>query len=307
MGATACGKTALSVRLAQSINAEIISVDSALVYRMMNIGTAKPDMRERAGIAHHLIDVCDPWEPYSAAQFCEDSQTLIKQIQQRGKRVLMVGGTMLYYKALEEGLAPLPKADESIRQSIAAEAKEFGWQAIHRELESVDPIAAQKIHPNDPQRLQRALEVYRLTGTPLTTLQAQTQTYLHTPAIKFALIPTNRQWLHNRIEQRFTQMVDDGFLQEVQQLYDNPKLHSALPSIRSIGYRQAWEYLASIDASSPDPESDPPTWVEKSIIATRQLAKRQFTWMRGMRDIHILECDTLSLEEQLQSISSIIN
>lgn len=297
MGATATGKTALSLKLAQTLDAEIISVDSALVYRMMDIGTAKPSMQERCGVVHHLIDVCDPWDTYSAARFCADARVLVNQIQARGKRVLLVGGTMLYFKALEEGLAPLPEADESIRAAIVAQAAQSGWQAIHEELRLVDSKAAQRIHPNDPQRLQRALEVYRITGKPLSQWLTETHSSLAQPAVKFALIPADRKWLHHRIESRFRQMIKDGFFQEVKKLYANPRLQAELPSMRSIGYRQVWEHLAMQEqpASEQTPLSD---WVEASIVATRQLAKRQLTWMRGMSDVHSIECDTLSLCQQ---------
>lgn len=302
MGATACGKTDVSIRLAGELDAEIISVDSALVYRGLDIGTAKPTVAERNGIAHHLIDICDPWQPYSAALFCEDANRLIAQIQARGKQVLLVGGTMLYFKALEEGLAQLPEADEATRQALRAEAQTVGWESMHRQLSKVDPIAAGRIHPNDPQRILRALEVYRLGGVPLSTLQAQTRSFLESAPIKFALVPTHRAWLHARIQLRFQVMLSHGFLDEVQGLMNDPQICAEQPAMRSVGYRQAWEFLC---ARESDCQSD--EWVEKAVAATRQLAKRQMTWLRGMSNVHTLSCDTLSLNEQVSAILNEIN
>lgn len=309
MGATACGKTALSVSLANAINAEIISVDSALVYKGMDIGTAKPTLAEQAGIPHHLIDICDAWQSYSAAQFCDDTNALIKDIHSRGKRALLVGGTMLYFKALEEGLAELPEADASIREALALQAATHGWQSLHDELQAVDPLAAERIHPNDPQRLQRALEVYRLTGTPLSELQANTRSDLAVAPVKFALVPGDRTWLHARIEQRFRQMVAQNFLGEVQRFHDDKRVQAMMPSMRSVGYRQAWEHLDRIQqtinattAEYPDPES-PDHWVQKAMAATRQLAKRQLTWLRSMSNVIPIECDTLAQGEQLTIIN----
>ena len=307
MGATACGKTALSVRLANALDAEIISVDSALVYRGMDIGTAKPTVREREGITHHLIDVCEPWHSYSAAEFCNDASALVDDIHQRGKRSLLVGGTMLYFKALEEGLAELPEADAKVRKKIEQEAALQGWQALHDQLRSVDPEAAARIHPNDPQRLQRALEVYRVTGMALSELQKRTQSYLTVPPVKFALIPKERAWLHQRIEQRFRQMVASGFLREMQSLREQTLLHAQLPAMRSVGYRQAWEYLESLEESEPLVEAIEVEWVDKAVAATRQLAKRQLTWLRSMSSVQIIECDTQSTDEQLESVLCALN
>ncbi len=313
MGATACGKTALSVSLAARINAEIISVDSALVYRGMDIGTAKPTQVEQAGIRHHLINICDIWETYSAARFVHDAQLCIEQIQARGKRVLLVGGTMLYFKALEQGLAKLPEADATVRATIAREAASKGWPALHGDLEKVDRVAAARIHPNDPQRLQRALEVYRLTGIPMSRLQADTQPLLARAPQKFALVPQDRTWLHQRIEQRFHGMLEHGFLQELVELRKDPRIRAELAAMRSVGYRQGWEYLDAHTADNVDnqlPATDPANdalWVDKAKAATRQLAKRQLTWLRGMQNVTLVACDELSLSEQEQIICSSMN
>lgn len=296
LGPTACGKTASSIQVAQQLNAEIVSVDSALVYRGMDIGTAKPDANERADIAHHLIDVCDPDHAYSVARFCDDALASIRDIESRGKLALLTGGTMLYFNALEKGIAPLPNADVDIRATISAEAKECGWPAMHAKLVAVDPEAAQRIHPNDPQRLQRALEVFEITGQPLSELQKNTKPMLPVPPVKFALVPDSRAWLHERISRRFGLMLDAGFLDEVRGLVDTYSLHSDLPSMRSVGYRQAWQHLNG--------ELDFDTMRAKAETATRQLAKRQITWIRSMANLNVVSCDTLSLEQQVQYIVS---
>ncbi|MFK7996775.1 MAG: tRNA (adenosine(37)-N6)-dimethylallyltransferase MiaA [Granulosicoccus sp.] len=311
MGATACGKTAVSLSLAERLNAEIISVDSALVYKGMDIGTAKPSLAERAGIAHHLIDIVDPWQSYSAAEFCTDANALIHDIHARGKRALLVGGTMLYFKALEQGLAELPEASAELREELSREAEQLGWQAMHDQLTKVDPVAASRIHPNDPQRLQRALEVYRLTGVPLSELQSNTRSMLSATPVKIALVPNDRSWLHQRIEQRFLAMLDDNFMEEMQQLYQDTRLNANLPAMRSVGYRQAWEYLDRLYQQAleenPPASNDNDDWVDKAIAATRQLAKRQLTWLRSMSDVTRIECDTLSVEQQLASVAQAIN
>jgi tRNA dimethylallyltransferase len=295
MGATACGKTDLSLALADVLNAEIISVDSALVYRGLDIGTAKPSARERALVPHHLIDVSEPWHSYSAAQFCNDACRAIDDIQSRGKHVLLVGGTMLYFKALEEGLADLPDADAAIRSSLMQEASVCGWPAMHSTLAAKDPVAASRIHPNDPQRIQRALEVYYLTGKPMSQLQSNTRSPLARKPIKYALMPDNRSWLHERIQRRFQGMVAQGFMDEVRRLRADERIHSQLPSMRSVGYRQAWDYLDREEAGELDQD-----WINKAVAATRQLAKRQLTWLRGMREVNVLACDTLSTDEQIE-------
>lgn len=304
MGATACGKTDLSLYLAKTLNAEIISVDSALVYRGLDIGTAKPSAKELATVPHHLIDICEPWDAYSAARFCDDAVHAINAIQAKGRRALLVGGTMLYFKALEEGLAVLPDADSTLRQAMVADAAKRGWGALHADLAVVDPKAAERIHPNDPQRIQRALEVYQLTGSPLTKLQQDTRSPLQCPPLKFALAPHDRSWLHERIERRFSNMTDGGFLDEVRGLRNDARIHAELPAIRSVGYRQAWEHLDAIENESQASES---AWVDRAVAATRQLAKRQLTWLRGMSNVHTLACDLLSLEEQQRTLCDILN
>ena len=307
MGATACGKTALSLRVASELNTDIISVDSALVYRGMDIGTAKPTLEERGGIAHHLIDVVEPWQSYSAARFRADASLVMDDLQSVGKRAVLAGGTLLYFKALEEGLAQLPDADPEVRTALAEQAEQQGWPAMHAQLRAIDPAAAKRIHPNDPQRIQRALEVYRLTGVSLSELQSKAEPGLATAPLKFALVPGNRAWLHQRIEQRFHDMLQDGLLDEVKSLRQHAMIHAQLPAMRSVGYRQAWQYLDEHDESLKtlsNPEiSDPvwmsdPVWVDKAIAATRQLAKRQFTWIRAMSNVVLIECDTLNLDQQ---------
>lgn len=301
MGATACGKTDLSLSLATLLDAEIINVDSALVYRGMDIGTAKPSADERAQVVHHLIDICDPWQTYSAAQFCKDANDLINEIHTRGKRALLTGGTMLYFKALEEGLAELPEASPAVRAELAREAADSGWPALHEKLASVDPRAAQRIHPNDPQRLQRALEVHQLTGKPLSDLQDSTRSLLEIAPVKFALIPSQRAWLHQRIEQRFQLMLEEGFIDEVIKLRKDCRINAALPAMRSVGYRQAWEYLENQNRPLHASEDDT-VWVQKALAATRQLAKRQLTWMRSMNNIVPIECDELSPQQQIDIV-----
>ncbi len=294
LGPTAAGKTAASLALVSHMDAEIISVDSALVYRGMDIGTAKPDSHERAKVAHHLIDICDPEEPYSVARFCEDALAAIEDIQSRGKVAILTGGTMLYFNALEKGIAKLPDANQAIRQALEQEAAHVGWSAMHKKLAEVDACSAARIHPNDPQRLQRALEVHQITGEPLSELQKNTSPLLTTPPVKFALLPESRAWLHERIARRFKLMIEDGFLDEVAMLKSRPGVHKELPSMRSVGYRQALEHL--------DGQYDIDTMVEKSIVATRQLAKRQFTWIRGMDNLHPVICDQGDTEQQLSRL-----
>lgn len=294
LGPTATGKTALSTALAKALSAEIISVDSALVYRGLNIGTAKPSVEERAGVVHHLIDIRDPWESYSAAEFAADASRLIADIQSRGSIPLLVGGTMLYFNALEHGIAELPAADASIRKALVAEADRLGWTAMHQQLSEIDPVSAKRIHPNDPQRVQRALEVFRITGKPLSQLHASTKSLLQEPPVKIALVPESRAWLHRRIEQRLLMMEQAGFLDEVRMLMRDDRIHAALSSMRSVGYRQALAYL---DGSAADDD-----WMQKAAAATRQLAKRQFTWIRSMESLVQLACDSLDVSEQLEKV-----
>jgi len=299
LGPTACGKTSCSIELAERLNAEIVSVDSALVYKGMDIGTAKPDLAERAGIAHHLIDICTPDEAYSVARFCDDALASIEAVHARGKRALLTGGTMLYFNALERGIAPLPNASPSVRKSISDEAERVGWPAMHKKLEQIDPAAADRIHPNDPQRLQRALEVHELTGVALSELQKNTKPMLSNPPVKFALLPDDRAWLHERIAKRFSLMIQNGFLDEVKTLCSTYTLNADLPSMRSVGYRQALEYLSGV--------VDQNTMITKAEAATRQLAKRQITWIRGMENLHLVRCDALDAQAQAEQIESAVH
>ena len=273
MGPTASGKTDLAIQLRQQLPVEVISVDSALIYRGMDIGTAKPSKAELALAPHRLIDICDPAESYSAANFRTDALREMQEISAQGKIPLLVGGTMLYYKALLEGLSPLPSADEKVRSEIEAKAALVGWGGLHQELSKIDPISAQRINPNDSQRINRALEVFYLTGKTLTELTAQKGEALPYDILQFAIAPEQREVLHRRIEQRFHKMIELGFQQEVEKLYRRPDLNENLPSIRCVGYRQMWEYLRG------DYHHD--EMVFRGICATRQLAKRQITWLRG--------------------------
>ncbi len=273
MGPTASGKSALALALAERFPVEIVSVDSAQVYRGLDIGTAKPPPALRARVPHHLIDVCDPAEAYSAARFREDALRLIGEIRARGRIPLLVGGTMLYFRALERGLSPLPAADPGVRAELEAEAARRGWPALHAELARVDPAAAARIHPNDPQRIQRALEVHRLTGRPLSELQrrggAQGGVRLH----KAAVAPADRERLRRRIAERFEAMLAEGLVEEVARLRRRPELHLGLPALKSVGYRQVWRHLAG-ELSYEEMRA-------RAIMATRQLAKRQLTWLRA--------------------------
>ena len=273
MGPTASGKTDLAIQLHQQLPVEVISVDSALIYRGMDIGTAKPSKAELALAPHRLIDICDPAESYSAMNFRHDALREMQDITAQGKIPLLVGGTMLYYKALLEGLSPLPSADEKVRSEIEAKAALIGWGGLHQELCKIDPISAQRINPNDSQRINRALEVFYLTGKTLTELTAQKGEALPYDILQFAIAPEQREVLHLRIEQRFHKMIELGFQQEVEKLYRRPDLNENLPSIRCVGYRQMWEYLHG--------DYDHDEMVFRGICATRQLAKRQITWLRG--------------------------
>ncbi len=277
MGPTASGKTALSVQLAQQLNAEIISVDSALVFKGMDIGTAKPTMIERAGIPHHLIDILDPIESFSAGAFRQRALTLMAEITARGKVPLLVGGTMLYFNSLYYGLAKLPTADAVLREQLDAEAAELGKLAMHVQLQQIDPVAAARIHPNDPQRVQRALEVYRLTGKPITQLHAEAKAdVIPYQQIKLMMMPRDRAVLHEKIALRFRQMLQQGLIAEVEALYQRGDLTVDMPAVRAVGYRQVWSYLAG--------EITAAAMQEQGIAATRQLAKRQLTWLRRETD-----------------------
>ncbi|ACJ27600.1 tRNA delta(2)-isopentenylpyrophosphate transferase [Shewanella piezotolerans WP3] len=281
MGPTASGKTALAIELVKNYDCEIISVDSALIYQQMDVGSAKPDAAELAVAPHHLIDIIDPADSYSAADFRKDALLKIEDIISRGKTPLLVGGTMMYFKALIEGLSPLPGANDEIRAQIAVEAQANGWQALHDQLKEVDPVAAARIHPNDPQRLARALEVFRISGKSLTELTKVKSEAFPYEAIQFAIAPNDRKVLHKAIETRFKAMLGLGFVEEVKKLKSRDDLHLELPSMRCVGYRQCWQHL--------DGEYDYETMVEKAIVATRQLAKRQLTWLRGWPDLIWLE------------------
>ncbi|WP_394205903.1 tRNA (adenosine(37)-N6)-dimethylallyltransferase MiaA [Shewanella waksmanii] len=281
MGPTASGKTALAIELVEQHDCEIISVDSALIYRQMDIGSAKPDAAELARAPHRLIDIRDPSESYSAADFRQDALTEIEDILSKGKTPLLVGGTMMYFKALLEGLSPLPAADDAIRAQIAAEAEDKGWQAMHDELAQFDAVAAARIHPNDPQRLSRAIEVYRISGKSLTELTQTKSEALPYNVAQFGISPKDRKQLHLSIEERFKLMLNQGFIEEVERLKSRGDLHLDLPSMRCVGYRQVWQYL--------DGDYDYNTMVEKAVVATRQLAKRQLTWLRGWPELNWLE------------------
>lgn len=292
MGPTASGKTDLAVNLVERLPFEIISVDSALVYRGMDIGTAKPDAETLARAPHRLIDILDPAEAYSASRFREDALREMAEISASGRIPLLVGGTMLYYRALEQGLSRLPKADAATRERIEQEAAEKGWKAMHERLAAVDPVAAERIHPNDPQRLSRALEVFELTGRPMSELwQENAQQGLPYRLIKIAVAPTDRADLHERIAQRFHLMLEQGLVEEVERLYLRGDLSPQLPSIRCVGYRQVWQYLEG--------ELSYAQMSEKGIIATRQLAKRQFTWLRSERNLQWFSTFETNLMEKM--------
>lgn len=272
MGPTASGKSALAVQLAQRLNGEIISVDSALVFRGMDIGTAKPTLAERCGIPHHLIDILDPSQAFSTGQFQSQALALLADITTRGKLPILVGGTMLYFNALTAGLAQLPSADPVIRARLDEELAVLGSAALHQRLAKIDPLAAARIHPHDPQRVQRALEVFELSGKPLSAFFAAPQDALPYQVQKFIVAPTDRAVLHGLIATRFRAMIAQGLLDEVAALHNRGDLDEKMPAIRAVGYRQVWAYLQG--------EYDFATMTDKAVAATRQLAKRQFTWLR---------------------------
>ena len=300
-GPTAAGKTAAAMAIAARYDVEIISVDSALVYRGMDIGTAKPTAAEQALVPHHLIDIRDPLNAYSAAEFVQDAGRLIDEITARGRLPLLVGGTMLYFKALMDGLDDMPRADAAVRSAIAQEAAGKGWPALHAELALVDPITAQRLPPNDSQRISRALEVFRLTGSPLSYFHRQNATksiaacaHNATATALISLEPSNRVWLHERIAQRFDAMLAAGFIDEVKALHARGDLHADAPSMRCVGYRQAWQVL---EGSLPASELR-----DRGIFATRQLAKRQITWLRSMAQRHVVACDAPDALQQVLDI-----
>ena len=295
-GPTAAGKSASTLALAARWPVEIINVDSATIYRGMDIGTAKPSREERARVPQHLLDIRDPAESYSAAEFEHDAGRLIEEIEARGRIPLLCGGTMLYYKALREGLNALPQADAAIRAAIDREAAETGWPALHRELSGYDPETAARLSPNDSQRLQRAIEIYRISGRPMSawlrearpaaSAGVQRRSY-----VTLSLEPSDRHALHARIDQRYRKMINDGLIDEVAALHARPDLHTGLPSVRCVGYRQIWDYLegqASLEEA-----------VERAIAATRQLAKRQLTWLRSQPERMVIDCLAPDVADQV--------
>lgn len=296
MGPTASGKTALSIALRQRLPVELVSVDSALIYRGMDIGTAKPSAEELALAPHRLIDIRDPAESYSAADFRKDALKEMADITAAGRIPLLVGGTMLYFKALLDGLSPLPSADPQVRQRIEQQAVELGWEALHQQLAEIDPVAAARIHPNDPQRLSRALEVF-ISGKTLTELTKISGETLPYRVHQFAIAPVSRELLHQRIELRFHQMLDAGFETEARALFDRGDLHTDMPAIRCVGYRQMWSYLSG--------EIDYDEMVYRGICATRQLAKRQMTWLRGWGSVQWLDSDKPG--EALDSVIQVVS
>jgi len=294
MGPTASGKTGVAMELAETLPVEIVSVDSALVYRDMNIGTAKPDPAMRLKVRHHLIDIIDPTQKYSAAQFRYDALEVMHGIVTRGRIPLLTGGTMLYFKALSEGLSDLPAANEETRMVIDTMAADVGWPAIHRELERIDPATAQRLDPNDSQRIQRAMEIFYLTGQPMSLLTARVnKVELPYRLIALALIPGERGVLHQRIAERFEVMLEAGLINEVRELRDKYALNRDLPSMRCVGYRQVWQYL--------DGEYGLNTLREKAVAATRQLAKRQLTWLRSAKQVSVFDCTAGNLQAQVHA------
>jgi tRNA dimethylallyltransferase len=294
MGPTATGKTGVALELARRLPVEIISVDSALVYRGMNIGTAKPDTDTRVQVRHHLIDIIDPTENYSAAQFRDDALEIMADIVERGRVPLLTGGTMLYFKALREGLSDLPAANQDTRLVIDAMAADVGWPAIHRELERIDPATAQRLDPNDSQRIQRAMEIFYLTGKPMSALIATGKpAELPYRLISLALVPGERSVLHQRIAERFELMLELGLINEVRELRENYDLKPDMPSMRCVGYRQVGQYL--------DGEYGLGMLREKAVAATRQLAKRQLTWLRATKDVREFDCLAGDLQEQIEA------
>ena len=293
LGPTASGKSALAMQLAEEIPLEIVSVDSAQVYRGMDIGTAKPSKADRAAVPHHLVDIRDPSEPYSAAEFVRDATIAIRDIRARGKLPLLVGGTMLYAKALREGLSDLPSADPKVRERIEVEARDLGWPALHARLADVDPATAARLKPNDSQRIQRALEIYEATGALMSELlRAKRIPSLTLSTI--ALLPANRAQLYGRIEQRYDAMLNAGFLEEVRALHARSDLHQNLPSTRSVGYRQAWHLIEG--------QSTFDEFRAAGIAATRQLAKRQMTWLRSMTDATVVEALSTGAPDEIAQL-----
>ena len=294
MGPTASGKSAVAMELAARLPVEIVSVDSALVYRDMNIGTAKPDGAMRQRVRHHLLDLIDPTQAYSAARFRQDALAAMRDIVARGRVPLLAGGTMLYFKALREGLSELPAADAVVRQTIGALAAELGWPGVHRELERIDPVTAQRLDPNDAQRIQRAMEIFRLSGKPMSQLVgAAAAPDLPYRIVPLALMPGERSVLHERIAQRFELMLKQGLIDEVRGLRKKYQLTGELPSMRCVGYRQVWHYL--------DGKYDLESMRAKAIAATRQLAKRQLTWLRASAAVQTFDFTAGNLQQRIES------
>ncbi|WP_028389238.1 tRNA (adenosine(37)-N6)-dimethylallyltransferase MiaA [Legionella fairfieldensis] len=294
MGPTAAGKTDLACELINTFPFEIISVDSAMIYREMNIGTAKPGPKELLLAPHHLIDILDPPESYSAAQFCEDVVKLAEAIDQRDKFPLLVGGTMMYFHALQQGLSTLPKADNALRATLIQQADFYGWPYMHEQLAQIDPQSAARIHPNDTQRLQRALEVYHLTGKPLSSFWSEQKDSQIYRFINLVWLPEQRSWLHERIANRFEQMLNQGFVYEVAHLLQEWQLSPTCPSMRSVGYRQVINYLAG--------DYDYDMLRHKGIVATRQLAKRQMTWLRNWPDATHFACENSASRREVMAV-----
>jgi tRNA dimethylallyltransferase len=308
-GPTASGKSAASLAIAQRWPVEIISVDSALVYRGMDIGTAKPTPAEQAQVPHHLIDILDPAETYSAARFVTDATRLIGEIQARGRTPLLVGGTLLYFRALMQGMDDMPAADATVRERIDARARELGWPALHAELARVDPVTAARLSPNDSQRIQRALEVFEVSGQALSTLHTAPTSRISgllEPQHLIALEPSDRAWLHARIAQRFDTMLTEGLLAEVQALRARGDLHADLPAIRCVGYRQTWDMLDATGGAAPSAQQLA-EWRERGVAATRQLAKRQLTWLRSMPERRVVPCDVPdALDQVLRMVQDLL-
>ena len=291
MGPTAAGKTEIAIQLTKQLPCDIISVDSAMVYRGMNIGTAKPDEATLQAAPHRLVNVRDPWESYSAGDFCLDVVREAVEILSRGRIPLLAGGTMMYFHALQVGLAKLPKANPEFRAEIDARASDIGWPLLHAELMQLDPVAAEKIRPNDTQRIQRALEVIHLSGEKISDLQQATKPAFDARFLNIGLMPPDRAKLHQRIEQRFSMMLDAGFEDEVRQLLARPQMSVAAPAMRAVGYRQFAEFLQG--------DTDLTEAARRAIVATRRLAKRQITWMRSTADLHLVDSDAANKHEQV--------
>lgn len=283
MGPTASGKTALAIELAKKLNGEVVSVDSALVYTHMDIGTAKPSMQERQGVPHHLIDIISPQDRYSVADFLRDTEVCLQDILGRGKLPILAGGTMMYFNALVNGLNNLPEQDVQIRQSIQTDIDKIGLSAVHAKLAQVDPVSAGKIHPNDTQRTIRALEVFLSSGKSMSQWQQEQKSHVNYNLVQFSITPAERSHLHQKIAQRFDLMLENGLINEVEALRRQFDLHADLPSIRCVGYRQVWQYLEGL--------LNKEQMRERSIIATRQLAKRQITWLRNWQNVIEMESE----------------